>query len=95
VTRGVVVPVGQEGKEIIAALCAGFDPETDYKLLRRAQRFSVNTYSNVFDKLTRSNAIYEAQQGTGIWCLKEEFYSSDFGLSDLPVFESTPADWIT
>jgi CRISPR-associated endonuclease/helicase Cas3 len=95
VTRGVVVPFGQEGKEIIAALCAGFDPETDYKLLRRAQRFSVNTYSNVFDKLTRSNAIYEAQQGTGIWCLKEEFYSSDFGLSDLPVFESTPADWIT
>jgi len=95
VTRGVVVPFGKKGKKIIADLCAAFDPEKDFKLLRKAQRFSVNTYSNVFEKLMKNEAIYEAQQGTGIWCLKEEYYSVDFGLSDLPVSESNPADWIT
>jgi hypothetical protein len=33
------------------------------------------------DSLTRSGAIYEVQAGTGVFCLLEEFYSDEFGLT--------------
>jgi CRISPR-associated endonuclease/helicase Cas3 len=94
-TRGIIVPYGKEGRKIIADLCAAFDPEKDVKLLKKAQRLSVNTYSNVFEKLMKEHAIYEAQKGIDIWCLKEEYYSMEFGISDMPVTQSNVSDWIT
>lgn len=86
-TRGVVVPYGVEGIEIINDLCAAFELEKQYKLLRRAQRFSVNIFPHVFEVLAKQKAIHEAQPESGIYCLEKEFYDLNFGLSTEQVNE--------
>ena len=79
-TRGVIVPYG-EGKEVITALSERIDdPAKGYALLRRAQLFAVNVYPNIFEKLMKSNAIYEIN-GLGVWGLRGEYYSPEFGLA--------------
>ncbi len=80
-TRGIVVPYGDEGKQIIADLCSAFEIEKQYKLLKKAQRFSVNVYENAFRKLAENGIISEVQHGTGVFFLKREYYSDEFGLS--------------
>ena len=80
-TQGIVVPYGDEGKKIIADLCGAFDLEKDYKLLKRAQRYTVNVFPRCLQKLIDADAIYEAQKNSGIFCLKNEYYSEDFGIS--------------
>ena len=80
-TRGVVVPYGEDGRQIINDLCAAFDLEKEYKLLKRAQRYSVNVYENVFQDLVKNGIINEAQEGSGIFYLDYQYYSNEFGLS--------------
>jgi CRISPR-associated endonuclease/helicase Cas3 len=80
-TQGLIVPFGTEGKDLIAALSAAYDLAVEFHLLRRAQRFAVNVFDWERDALARSGAIYEAQTGTGVFCLREGFYSNEFGLT--------------
>lgn len=80
-TRGVVVPYGEEGKEIIIDLCSKCEVDKQYKLLKKAQRFSVNVYENIFSSLSKDGIIKEAQDGTGIFYLDYQYYSNEFGLS--------------
>lgn len=80
-TRGVVVPYGDEGKKIVNDLCSAFEIDKQYKLLKRAQRFSVNLYENIFNNLTKDGIIKEVQGGTGIFYLDYQYYSNEFGLS--------------
>ena len=80
-TRSVIVPYGTEGKEIIALFCASFKPDKDYKLLQRSQRYSVNVFPNIWEKLNRAGAVKEVQEGEEIYYLFEEYYDNDFGLS--------------
>jgi CRISPR-associated endonuclease/helicase Cas3 len=70
-TQGVIVPYGEKGKEIISKLCAVNDLRTQYRLLKDAQRYSVNVYCNQFDELIKRQIIYEAQEGLGyfIWMI--------------------------
>jgi CRISPR-associated endonuclease/helicase Cas3 len=49
--------------------------------LRKAQRFAVDLYQHEWDSLTRSQAIKEVQQGTGVFRLLKEYYSDEFGLT--------------
>ncbi len=86
-TRGVVVPYGEEGKDIIGKLCSAMEIDKQYKLLRQAQRFSVNVFPNVLEKLHKQKALYEAQEGSGIVCLDKRYYSDEFGLSEEPTNE--------
>lgn len=79
--RGVVVPYGDEGKKIVSDLCSTSEIDKQYKLLRRAQRFSVNVYENIFNSLTKDGIIKEAQGGSGIFYLDYQYYSNEFGLS--------------
>jgi CRISPR-associated endonuclease/helicase Cas3 len=79
-TQGVIVPYRQEGKELIAQICAAFELSAEFLLLRKAQRYAVNLFRWELDSLTRSGAIYEAQAGTGVLCMQEGFYSEEFGL---------------
>lgn len=82
-TYSIITPF-DEGKEIINDLCAvakEFDPKKYSTSLRRAQRYSVNVFSNVWKNLESQGAIYEIQEGEGIYYLDERFYSDDFGLS--------------
>lgn len=80
-TRGIVVPYGDEGKQIIADLCAAIDVDKQYKLLKKAQRYSVNVYENVFCDLAKDGIVKEVQDGTGVFCLDHRYYSNEFGLS--------------
>jgi len=80
-TRGVIVPY-KYGEEIITELCSAFDIEKQSKLLKYAQRFSVNLFDHQFKELLQTGAIHEAQKGTGIFYLDKQYYSDEFGWSD-------------
>jgi len=79
-TQSVIVPYKQ-GKEIIAELCAAFDPDKDYALLHRAQQYSVNVFPNVWKKLKENNAVIPIQSDLEIYFLDERHYSDKFGVS--------------
>ncbi len=83
-TQAVIVPY-QEGKGIISELCSEAEPGKTYELLRRAQKFSVNVFPNVWNKLKNVEAIFPIQSGEEIFYLDERYYSEDFGLSTEPV----------
>ncbi|RLD70678.1 MAG: CRISPR-associated helicase/endonuclease Cas3, partial [Bacteroidetes bacterium] len=85
-TQAVIVPYSEEGKYIIAELCRvaiEFDAKTYRQLLKQAQKFSVNVFPNVWQRLMDEKAVCEIQ-GEGIYFLKDEYYSEQFGLSDKP-----------
>ncbi|MBN2388199.1 MAG: CRISPR-associated helicase Cas3' [Anaerolineales bacterium] len=88
ITRGVVVPY-KEGGEVISDLCGAFALEKQGKLLKRAQRYSVNLFTHQFDKLCKAGAIREVQEGAGVFYLNEQYYSPEFGWSDKPVSDMT------
>ncbi|MCI5123727.1 MAG: CRISPR-associated helicase Cas3' [Candidatus Electrothrix sp. AR5] len=79
-TQAVIVPYG-EGKEIIAELCAEYEPSKAYDLLKQAQQYSVNVFPNVWRKLQEEQAVHPVQDGEEIYCLDEQYYNEDFGLS--------------
>jgi CRISPR-associated endonuclease/helicase Cas3 len=80
-TRGIVVPFGVEGKAIIAELCSAHELGKQFTLLKRAQRFTVDVFPHVLERLQKLRGVYEAQSGAGILCLHETYYSSQFGLN--------------
>ena len=79
-TRAVIVPYG-EGTELIAKLCGKWDPKEMHRTLQKAQRYSVNVFPNVWDKLQKENALHETIEGSGIYYLDERYYNDEFGLS--------------
>jgi len=85
VTRGVVVPYREKGKTVIANLRGAPELGVQFKLLKIAQRYSVNLFDYQFDLLSKIGAIQEVQPGAGIFYLVEQYYSEDFGWSDQPV----------
>jgi len=80
-TEGIIVPYGEIGEQIIAGLCASFEIEKQYDLLRKAQRYSVNVFPNIIQRLKENKCIYEIQEGSGIMYLDDQYYSKEFGLS--------------
>lgn len=81
-TQGVVVPYGSKGTELVKDLCRVAELEKQYKLLRKAQRFSVNLFPKEFEDLLRAKVIHEAQERTGVYYLSGENYSNEFGWSE-------------
>ena len=79
-THAVIVPYG-EGAELIAKLCGEWDPKEMHRILQKAQRYSVNVFPNVWDKLQKENALHETIEGAGIYYLDERYYNDEFGLS--------------
>jgi len=79
-TEGVIVPYG-EGERIIAELSASsrFDDKTS--LLKEAQRYSVNLFPYELARFKEKRRLYEAWEGSGIYCLDERHYNEDFGAS--------------
>ncbi len=82
-TRGVIVPIGK-GRRIITELCGAFGLEKKGKLLKQAQRYSVNLFDHKLNDLLKIGAIQEVQDA-GIYYLNEQYYSKEFGWSDEPV----------
>lgn len=84
-TRGVIVPYSQAGKDLIADLCGSYMPDKEFDLLRRAQQFSVNVFSNVLEKLQKAGVVQEVKKETGIlFLIDSRYYSEEFGLSETP-----------
>lgn len=81
--RGIVVPYGEKGIKIINELCSTYDVEKQFRLLKEAQRYSVNIFENDWRKLAQS--IHEVQVDAGIFYLDERYYSDDYGISEEPV----------
>jgi CRISPR-associated endonuclease/helicase Cas3 len=79
-TQAVIVPYGA-GKEIIADLCAAFEPAKAHQVLKLAQKYSVNVFPSVMQKLKESGAVRPIQKGEEIYYLDGRYYSRDFGLS--------------
>ena len=79
-THAVIVPY-DEGAELIAELCGEWNPKEMHRTLQKAQRYSVNVFSNVWDKLQKENALHETIEGSGIYYLDERHYNDEFGLS--------------
>jgi CRISPR-associated endonuclease/helicase Cas3 len=78
-TRGVIVPAGAKGINIINKLCDAVMIEKQYKLLKAAQRFSVNLYPYEFEDMSKKNAIREVQKDSGIYYMDYQYYSNKFG----------------
>jgi CRISPR-associated endonuclease/helicase Cas3 len=81
-TQGIVVPYGNEGRKIVNHLAASFDFESEWQLLRKAQRFTVSIYASQFTRLVSEGAVYEVQRNSGVYCLHSEFYDSAYGLRE-------------
>ncbi len=81
-SRGVIVPFGNEGKEIINKLGSASAVFELSKLLKQAQRFSINIYCNQIADLAAAGAIAEIHSAkkTGIYRLYDEFYNEETGL---------------
>ncbi|HDI3185802.1 TPA: CRISPR-associated helicase Cas3' [Vibrio cholerae] len=82
--HSVIVPFNDEAQSIITELCAldmRFDAKSYSSLLKAAQKYSVNIFPNVWQKLTDQQAVYPIAQDEAVFYLSEEFYSQDFGLS--------------
>lgn len=82
--HSVIVPFNDEAQNIITQLCAldkRFDAQSYRSLLKSAQKYSVNIFPNVWQKLNEQQAVYPIAQDEAVFYLSEEFYSQDFGLS--------------
>ncbi len=68
-TIGVIVPYKSEGKEIIISICSSDEIEKEYKLLKKAQRYSINLYKSEFNEMVNKQAVHEVQKNSGIYYL--------------------------
>lgn len=84
-TRGIIVPYGKAGRELVADLCSAFEVEKQFELLKRAQQFTVNVFPNALVALHDARAVSPIQEGTDILHLDPRYYSPEFGLSTKPV----------
>lgn len=83
--QSVIVQYGEEGRKLVAELCAAFEVEKQYALIKRAQQYSVNLFPYEFDKLKKQDALRSVQEGTEIYYLDLQYYSKITGLSLEPV----------
>jgi len=86
-TKSLIVPHGREGREIIATLCSDLPAGEFKRVLRDAQKFSINVFPNAWDELLRAGCVYEIPQ-TGVFCLDEQYYDLEFGLATEKVAEA-------
>ena len=84
-TRGVIVPYRQKGKELVRKISTtDSDPER-FRLLKRAQRYTVNVFPHTLRKLKEQHAIFQIAPDIEIYCLDAQFYDHQFGLAEEPV----------
>ncbi len=89
-TRGIIVPYDKRGNEIITALCAAYEPDKQFALLREAQQYTVNIFPNLLTALDEDEAIHAVQDGIDIlYLMKPEYYSEHFGLANIPTKKGT------
>ncbi|EKT63595.1 CRISPR-associated helicase/endonuclease Cas3 [Providencia burhodogranariea] len=83
-TQAIIVPYNEEAKSIIEDLLAldkKFDSQEYRQLLKQSQKYSVNLFPNVWQSLFNNQAIYPISDDEAVYCLHNEYYSQDFGVS--------------
>jgi CRISPR-associated endonuclease/helicase Cas3 len=80
-TEGIIVPYGDEGRNLINALCGAFDLSRERALLRKSQQYTINVLPRMLKRLEDVHAFHTIDSGRGIHCLLPEHYSDRFGLS--------------
>lgn len=81
-TTDVVVPYGDEGKNLIADLCserAKYDASYARSLVRKARFYTVPVFEYQLKNLTEMEAIEEVTD-LGVYILKEAYYNERFGV---------------
>ncbi len=88
-THALIVPYGETGKALLAELCSlskHFEIGKYKQVLKALQQYSINVFPNVWNRLIANNAIVELvddkNQRDGMFYLKSEFYSDEFGLCE-------------
>jgi len=84
-TEGVIVSYG-DGERIVTQLMT-CPKEDRAKLLKEAQRHSVNLFPYEMQKLQDAHRVLELWEGSGMYYLDERHYSTDFGASTDEVAE--------
>jgi CRISPR-associated endonuclease/helicase Cas3 len=85
-TQSVIVRFGDGGKETVEQLCAAFNVKKQYRLIRKAQQYTVNLFPNEFKKLSDADVLRPVQPETEIWFLIDNrYYSDDFGIVTEPM----------
>ena len=84
-TRGIIVPYGEAGRDLINDLCSAFEVEKQFELLRRAQQYTVNVFPQDLEKLQKTGAVHAIQKDVDILHLSDaRYYNQSFGLSQTP-----------
>lgn len=84
-TRGIIVPYGEAGRDLVTGLCSTFEVEKQFELLRLAQQYTVNVFPYVLDQLQKAGAVHAVQKDVDILYLSDaRYYSQSFGLSQMP-----------
>jgi CRISPR-associated endonuclease/helicase Cas3 len=78
-TTAVLVPYDDEGKTIIAELNGGGSIEELSRLLRKAQRYSINVFDNELRQLSSNGGLFSVLGGK-LLALRESAYSEEYGL---------------
>ncbi|MBA4410460.1 MAG: CRISPR-associated helicase/endonuclease Cas3 [Odoribacter sp.] len=89
-TQGIVVPYSDKGKKIVADLFSKFAVEQQFKLLKKAQRYTVNVFPNFIKKLQEERAIREVPEIGVLVLIDPRYYHPEFGLSTEIVKEYDP-----
>jgi CRISPR-associated endonuclease/helicase Cas3 len=79
-TISVLVPYGQGGREIIAEFNGDTSVADLSKLMRRAQRYTVNLYRHEIDRLAGNNGLMSLMNGQ-VHALMETAYNLEYGVS--------------
>lgn len=83
-SRGIIVPYGSEGEDLIANLCALERWDSPKELLTKAQQYSVNCFPHVLETLNRKGALHSIGEGAEIYFVEGSFYSDEMGLMNEP-----------
>ena len=87
--KSLIVPHGK-GQALITQLCGlakDFQAKEYYTALKAAQKYTVNVFPNVWQKLDSIGALHETSEGEGIFYLNEQYYSDEYGVSTEKVGE--------
>lgn len=82
---GVIVPYAEGKQLIVELLCAGYEEKG--RLLKEAQRYSVNLFPHEMMRLKEKRRLNEVWEGSGVYYLDERHYSENFGASTDEVAE--------
>lgn len=82
ITRDLFVPFDKNAEELLVKLDSELSPADALEALRQAQKYVVGIYPNLWHKLSDNHAIAELKCGG--YRLKDEYYSKEFGVTDIP-----------